>query len=153
MAPAFQNGDVVMLRGKGPIGWLVRHWTASPWAHCGVVYHFEGHPMLIDCAPKVGARMTGLVRYQPAAVLQAVAPQWTDEASQIVADHLGDTYSDVDAIRGGLALRPTSQGLECAEFAAMILRGLGHQIPAEAATPQSLGKVLLESGAYTLRMA
>lgn len=38
----FQNGDVLLFRGRGPMSLAIRTLTASPYSHVGLVYLFAG---------------------------------------------------------------------------------------------------------------
>jgi len=49
---AFRDGDVLCFRGRGPLGYLIRRMTGSPYSHIGLTYRFEGR---VYCLEAVGA--------------------------------------------------------------------------------------------------
>jgi len=46
--PDFREGDMLLFRGKGLIGTLIRAMTHSPYSHAGLVYRFEGRVYVLE---------------------------------------------------------------------------------------------------------
>lgn len=128
-----QTGDLVMFRGHGFLAWVIRLWTRSAWAHCGVLWICEGVPLVIEARAIGGVSCHALanrVEDYPDIYPTGRSLNLPDALAR-----LGDTYSVKDAIRAGLGSRGDHAGWECAEFAAYLL-GLDHE--AAGWTPQGL---------------
>lgn len=132
------TGDLVLFRGHGFFAWLIRAWTRSSWAHCGVLWVCEGVPLVIEARAKGGVSVHALRnRLEDHPDIYATGRALN---LNLALRHLGGDYSIKDAIRAGLGKRGDHAGWECAELAAMLL-GLDHE--AEGWTPQGLANALL----------
>lgn len=148
-----KTGDFLLLRGSGAAGAMVRHWTGSAWAHCGLVYMEADGPMLLDAHPQGGVRRTALERNLPALLVAVPEIMWTPEIQAFVRQHLGDGYSLDEAARGGLDLRGNNpKKWNCAEWAGAIYRRAGLPISEYAMNPQLVFNDLMKLGPRELRL-
>lgn len=140
--PLIRSGDLILLRGKGPGPWLIRLWTASQWAHCGVAWVVGDRVLLLEAEPFKGVRAIPLSkRLGPGAALAKTRPQWGQEAETAALENLGEPYGWVDALRAGFGLRSTSNGFQCAEYAMAVLSAAQVNLCAGlTATPEHLAE-------------
>ncbi len=134
-----QTGDLVLFRGHGPFAWLIRTWTRSAWAHCGVLWVCEGEALVIEARASGGVSVHALRNREGDGV--TLIPTGRTLNLPMALRHLGDTYSVKDAIRAALGERGDHAGWECAEFAALTL-GLDHEV--KGWTPQGLAEGLVQ---------
>lgn len=132
------TGDLVLFRGHGIAAWIIRAWTRSAWAHCGVLWVCEGIPMVLEARAIGGVSCHALANRQKDH--PSIYPTGRAISVPLALQRLGDHYSIKDAIRSGLGQRGDHAGWECAEYAAMLL-GLDHE--ATGWTPQGLAEAVL----------
>ena len=130
-----QTGDLVMFRGRGLAAWVIRAWTRSSWAHCGVLWVCEGVPLVIESRAIGGVSCHALqARLKDCPDLY---PTGRTVSLPLALRHLGGRYSVKDAVRAGLGQRGDHAGWTCAEVAAMIL-GLDHDAAGQHEWPRRI---------------
>lgn len=141
-----QSGDVLAFRGTGFFSWLVRHWTASEWAHVGIAWCLGRRIMVLESLPSGGGvRVVPFAAKTGSVSLVTTGIVWNEVVQEAAVRRLGEPYGWVDAFRAGFGLRPTSKGLQCAEYASEVLGAAGIA-PLTAPTPGKLVDQLLALG-------
>ena len=139
-----RSGDLVLFRGRGMGCWIIRIVTRSRYAHAAVVWRVGTRVLLLES--RVRTQGVAIGRPLSAALEDGAAwiptsASWGPAAEEVALDRsLGQPYGWVDAIRAGLGLRPTSPGLQCAEYALDVLRAAGVALRILAPTPGSLAE-------------
>lgn len=143
-----RSGDLVLFRGQGLGAWVIRRWTRSRYAHVAVVWRIGTRVLLLES--RVRTRGVAIGRPLSSALEDGAAwvptnATWGDVPEKVALDRsLGQPYGWVDALRAAFGLRPTSRGLQCAEFAQEVLQAAGVQLRIVAPTPEALAEALPE---------
>lgn len=138
-----KSGDLLAWRGRGPVGWIVRHWTGSAWSHVGVAWRFRGRLFVLEAREGIGVGLRAVSNALPFDHIGSDA-DWNDEVERFALDHLGKAYSYPDFVRAGLGLAPGHEGEICSEYAAKVLRRAG--VLASGYTPAQIVNSCLELG-------
>lgn len=130
-----KSGDLISFRGSGFFAWLIRTVTRSEFCHVAIAWRFGDRILLIESTALHGVSIHNpLSQVLGAKTVWFPSDRFWNEACEARAvSMLGESYGWVDAIRAGLGLRATSKGLQCAEYAAMVLG-----IPLVVPTPERL---------------
>ena len=58
-----KQGDIIMVKGRSPISWLVKKFSKSPYSHCAMyVCDNDGEGQLIE-SKYGGVKLVGLSKY------------------------------------------------------------------------------------------
>ena len=140
--PDLRSGDVVALRGRGSlIGWLVDAATRSSYDHIGLVWRVASRVFLLEATPWAGVGIRSLSSVGSFDWISA-GVDWTPSREDRAIADLEMPYAYLDALRLGLGLRPSRNGLVCSLFVADVLG-----LPRDAATPGYVVDRLTRAGA------
>jgi hypothetical protein len=124
---------------------LVRFFTRSEYSHVGIAWVVGGRVLVIEA-------VTPLVRIYPLSKLGSFyrlsdPVAWTPEVETFALSHVGQGYSQWQAIKAFFGIAVDTDGLaQCAELVRGIIRESG--VPCEVdATPTTIVQFLLERGA------
>lgn len=137
-----RSGDLILFRGRGVFAWLIRAVTGAPYAHAAIVWRVGPRVLLLESRARthgvaIGRTLSGSL--VDGATWIPTNAEWTSTVEDLALDaRLGEPYGWVDAIRAGLGLRPTSRGVQCAEYAALVLQAAGLTVRVTAPTPGAL---------------
>lgn len=147
MKPLVKNGDLLFWRGKGFFAWVIRLFTRSQYCHVGVAYYVAGILCVVEAKAKSGVRLVDITsENMPDAYISLPYYFRFGRDSELEClTYLGEPYGWVDALRAGLGLRDTSKGVECAEFAASVMRTMGMLMPT-VKTPESVRLAAIQQG-------
>jgi hypothetical protein len=123
---------------------IVRMFTRSDYSHVGVAWVVGGRVLVIEA-------VTPLVRIFPLSKLgdfYRLTPEitWTTEVETFALSHVGQKYSQWQAVKAFFGLTSEADGLaQCAELVRGILRASGDPADVDA-TPAEVVNYLLENG-------
>ena len=126
-----KSGDVITFRGQGPICAGIRWWDKSEAAHVATAWAVGGRVLLLESRTAhkgVTIHRELSTALADGATWRQTPEVWTEAHLARALSMLGVKYGLVDALRAGLGLRATSQGMQCAEYAAFI-KGLDPRAP------------------------
>lgn len=139
-----RSGDLVLFRGRGLGCWIIRKVTRSRYAHAAVVWRVGTRVLLLESRVRthgvaIGRPMSAAL--DDGAAWISTSADWTPQAEAVALDRsLGQPYGWVDALRAAFGLRPTSRGLQCAEYAQEVLTAAGLHLRILAPTPEALAE-------------
>lgn len=138
------SGDLILFRGRGVFAWFIRKWTGSPYAHVAVAWKVGGRVLLLESRAKtrgvaIGRTLSGALE-DGAHWLPTSVNWWTVPEIHALRD-LGKPYGWLDAIRAGLGLQPAGRGLQCAEYAWMVLQAANPSLRRIVPTPGELARL------------
>jgi len=107
--------------GQGPVGRIIRAWTGQTYSHVGIAWVVGGRVLVLEAKEGRGVAARPLSKALPVFWV-STGSQWTANAETFALEHLGEPYSYLDALRGGLGLATgRKNGWQCAEYAAAVL--------------------------------
>lgn len=141
-----QSGDLILFHGRGFVAWIIRLFTNSNFSHSAIAWRMGGRVLLIESRANTDGVAIGRSLSQALEDGAYWAPMnisWTEPVLKAALDDgIHQKYDFVDAIRAGLGLHPTSEGLQCSEFVVNVFRAAGHGADRLIApTPQVLANL------------
>lgn len=145
-----KSGDILAWTHRGFGSWYaikiqaVRFFTRSEYSHVGVAWVVGGRVLVIEA-------VTPLARIFPLSKLgdfYRLTPEinWTTEVETFALSHVGQKYSQWQAVKAFFGLTSEADGLaQCAELVRGILRASGDPADVDA-TPSEVVNYLLENG-------
>lgn len=141
-----RSGDLILFRGHGLYAWIIRAWTQSDFAHAAVIWRVGDRVMLLESRARTHGVAMGRAlsdALPDGATWFRTGAKWSPDAEVMAFDRgLGQPYGWWDALRAAFNMRPTSRGLQCAEYAVDVLVAAGVAIRVEAPTPRALAEAL-----------
>jgi len=135
-------------RGTGPLAWLVRTATQSPWDHVAVGVELGGVPCCVESVLGKGVRLIPR-DLDPPDASQETGLYWNRARAGDVLQELGQPYDILDGVRAALGLAPKHRGLECAELALRALQAAGLTLDA-LPTPQRVAEAVEATTGYSV---
>lgn len=135
-----RTGDIIMYRGEGVFGRLVRMWTGETYSHIGVAYVEYGRIFLIEAQDGVGVVKRPLSETGEFYILKHDI-EFTDYMSTLAHSKIGEKYSYLDAVLAGLGLGTIDNNRwQCAEFIRHVFG-----LPSDINTPGKIVDYLSEN--------
>jgi uncharacterized protein YycO len=142
---SLKSGDLVFMSSSHWKARLVKWWTNSRFSHVAIVYKFGGRVFLIE-AVLSGVRIYPLSNVKQEYTLVQVDPlDFTAEAEAYALKHIGDEYSQVQAVLAGAGmLNGVDDRWVCSELGLSILERckftfmLKAKLRTSAKTPQAI---------------
>lgn len=142
MREKIKSGDVLAWSHKGWNSWynlkvaLVRMFTRSEYSHVGIAWVIANRVFIIE-AVSAGTRIFPLSKELPFYWIPT-ALDWTQEVEEFALAHVGEAYSQWDAVLAFFGcINTKDKKWECAEFVQVILKELKIQLPNKA-TPSEV---------------
>ncbi len=148
--PLIKSGDLLAYTHRSWKSWtdikiqLVRFFTQSEYSHVGLAYVMDGRVFVLEAVQPLvrifPLSKTGDFYYLP------LPSNWTEDVAEFAISHVGEPYSQLQAIQA--FFRPLKHdGLwECAELALSVLSQSGINL-GNKATPTAIVREAMQQGA------
>lgn len=117
-------------RGRGPVGALVRHSSASPWDHCAIGIEVFGIPCYFEASPGAGFQLVPISGDERPQGVQRTGKAWDDTiAAKVMETMSRRPYSYLNGFLTAFGIYRKSEAIQCGQACKEILDYFGIPFP------------------------